>query len=83
MAAIEVEHLRRVFRTTIGLLRRRTGKDLAVDDLSFQVSDGELFGLQGPNGAGRTTTVKILTTLLILTVGTARVAGKSVGQEAV
>lgn len=82
MAAIEVEHLRRVYRTTIGILRRRTKEVLAVDDLSFEVSDGELFGLLGPNGAGKTTTVKMLTTLLIPTAGTARVAGLDVVRDA-
>jgi ABC-2 type transport system ATP-binding protein len=63
--AIEVEHLRRIYRTTVGVVRRRPKEILAVDDLSFEVAPGELFGILGPNGAGKTTTVKMLTTLLI------------------
>jgi hypothetical protein len=38
VAAIEVEHLRRVYRTTVGVVRRRGEEVLAVDDLSFEVS---------------------------------------------
>ncbi len=82
MSAIQVEHLRRVYRTTVGVVRRRAKEVLAVDDLSFEVSAGELFGLLGPNGAGKTTTVKMLTTLLIPTSGSARVLGMDVVRQA-
>jgi len=76
--AIEVRNLRRVFRATIGTIRRRTKEVIAVDDISFDIRDGELFGLLGPNGAGKTTTVKMLTTLLIPTHGTATILGHDV-----
>jgi ABC-2 type transport system ATP-binding protein len=79
---IEVEHLRRIYKTTIGILRRREKEVVAVDDVSFAVEQGELFGLLGPNGAGKTTSVKMLTTLLIPTDGTARVLGYDVVKEA-
>ncbi len=46
----------------------------AVDDISFEVADGELFGLIGPDGAGKTTLFRILTTLLIADEGIATVA---------
>ena len=82
MSAIEVENLRRVYRTTVGVVRRRAKEVLAVDDLSFEVAAGELFGLLGPNGAGKTTMVKMLTTLLIPTAGTARVMGLDVVRDA-
>jgi ABC-2 type transport system ATP-binding protein len=82
MSAVVVEHLRRVYRTTVGVVRRRAKEVLAVDDLSFEVAPGELFGLLGPNGAGKTTTVKMLTTLLIPTSGTARVMGMDVVHDA-
>jgi ABC-2 type transport system ATP-binding protein len=82
MAAIEVDRLRRVYRTTIGVVRRRAKEVLAVDDLSFEVGPGELFGLLGPNGAGKTTTVKMLTTLLIPSSGTARILGLDIVREA-
>ena len=82
MNAIEVNHLRRVFKTTIGVIRRRTKEVVAVEDISFGVADGELFGLLGPNGAGKTTTVKMLTTLLIPTGGTATLLGHDVVKQA-
>jgi ABC-2 type transport system ATP-binding protein len=47
----------------------------AVENLSFEVREGELFGLLGPNGAGKTTTMRMLTTLLKPDTGTASVAG--------
>lgn len=51
-------------------------KDLkAVDDISFDIKEGELFGLIGPDGAGKTTVFRILTTLLIADKGLATVAG--------
>jgi ABC-2 type transport system ATP-binding protein len=47
----------------------------AVDDISFAVEEGEVFGFLGPNGAGKTTTINILCTLLTPTSGTAEIAG--------
>ncbi len=79
---IKVRHLRRVYRATIGVFRRKTKEVVAVDDISFDVQPGELFGLLGPNGAGKTTTIKMLTTLLIPTSGTARVLGYDVVKQA-
>jgi ABC-2 type transport system ATP-binding protein len=80
--AIQVRNLRRIYRTTIGVIRRRTKEVVAVDDISFDVAPGELFGLLGPNGAGKTTTVKMLTTLLLPTAGTAQVLGFDVVRQA-
>ena len=47
----------------------------ALQDISFEVKSSELFGLIGPDGAGKTTLFRILTTLLIADEGTAIVAG--------
>jgi ABC-type multidrug transport system ATPase subunit len=47
----------------------------ALQDISFEVKPNELFGLIGPDGAGKTTLFRVLTTLLIANEGTARVAG--------
>jgi ABC-2 type transport system ATP-binding protein len=80
--AIEVQNLRRVFRTTLGVFKRSIKEVVAVEDVSFAVASGELFGLLGPNGAGKTTSVKMLTTLLIPTAGSARILGHDVVKEA-
>ena len=53
----------------------------AVDDVSFEVNDGELFGLIGPDGAGKTTLFRILTTLLFANEGTATVSDFDVVQD--
>ncbi len=54
----------------------------AVNDVSFEVKEGEFFGFLGPNGAGKTTTIKILTTLLQKTAGDVTVAGYNVETDA-
>ncbi|MGZ4054889.1 MAG: ABC transporter ATP-binding protein [Bacteroidia bacterium] len=51
------------------------GSVLAVDDVSFSVEKGELFGLIGPDGAGKSTIFRLLTTLLVADKGTATVGG--------
>ena len=59
-------------------LVRRFGKVAAVDDVSFQVQKGEIFGFLGPNGSGKTTVIKMLTGLLPLSAGSAQVEGLDV-----
>lgn len=54
----------------------------AVDEISFDVDEGEVFGFLGPNGAGKSTTMMILTTLLKPSSGEARVAGFDVLSQA-
>ena len=56
-------------------LTKRFGSFTAVDNVSFDVPDGEMFGYLGPNGAGKTTLMRILTTLVIPTGGSAKIAG--------
>lgn len=58
-----------------GLSHSYNGKDYVVDDVSFAVKKGEVFGLLGRNGAGKSTTIKILTTLITPTKGDAKVLG--------
>jgi ABC-2 type transport system ATP-binding protein len=82
MPVIEASELRRTYRTTTGVIRRRALAVEAVRGVSFAVEPGELFGLLGPNGAGKTTTIKMLITLLLPTSGTARVLGLDVVREA-
>ena len=61
-----------------GLTKRFAADVLAVDDLSFAVSEGQVCGLLGPNGAGKTTTLRILVGLVRPTAGEARLFGKVV-----
>ena len=62
-------------------LVKRFGPLTAVDRVSFQVEDGEVFGFLGPNGAGKTTTINVLCTLMRPTAGRARVAGYDVASQ--
>jgi ABC-2 type transport system ATP-binding protein len=57
------------------------GATLAVDDISFSIEKGELFGLIGPDGAGKTSIFRILTTLLLADKGTASVVGNDVVKD--
>lgn len=69
-AAIEVQRL-----------SRRFGAFTAVDDLSFTVAQGEIFGFLGSNGAGKSTTIRMLCGLLRPTSGTALVGGVDVATD--
>ncbi|MFW6330665.1 MAG: ATP-binding cassette domain-containing protein, partial [Gemmatimonadota bacterium] len=62
-------------------LTRRFAELVAVDALSFEVAPGELFGLVGPDGAGKTTTLRMLAGILTPSDGDATVAGFSVVAE--
>lgn len=81
MNTIEVRNLCRVYRARMGIMGRKSKEVVAVDGISFAVSEGELFGLLGPNGAGKTTTIKMLTTLLTPTSGTASVLGHDLATQ--
>jgi len=82
MNAIEIRNLRRVYKSTEGIIKRKVKEVIAVEDVSFDIGNGELFGLLGPNGAGKTTTVKMLTTLLIPTSGKATILGLDIVRDA-
>ena len=64
-------------------LTRRFGAFTAVDSLTLVANAGEVFGLLGSNGAGKSTTIKMLTTLLPPTSGEARVGGFSITRQPV
>src|SRR5262249_37733268 len=81
-SVIETRELKRTYRTSTGVVRRRPLEVEAVRGISFEVGEGELFGLLGPNGAGKTTTIKMLITLLLPTGGEARVLGLDVVRDA-
>ena len=59
-------------------LIKRYGDKVAVDNVSFDVHQGEVFGFLGPNGAGKTTTIKVIVGLLQPTSGTVKVSGYDV-----
>jgi ABC-2 type transport system ATP-binding protein len=64
-------------------LTKYFGPVLAVDRISFEVTQGEIVGFLGPNGAGKTTTMRILTSYIPATSGIARVAGYDVMTESI
>ncbi len=63
-------------------LRKTYGKTIAVNDISFEVEEGEIFGLLGPNGAGKTTTVECMQALRQPDSGDIRVLGLDPRTEA-
>jgi len=64
------------------LVKRYTkSKTNAVDNVSFQVRQGEIFGLLGPNGAGKTTTIGVLTTAVLPTSGSTCIMGIDVASD--
>jgi ABC-2 type transport system ATP-binding protein len=69
--AIEVNHI-----------VKKYGDFTAVNDISFQVAEGEIFGLLGPNGAGKSTLIRMMTTLIPITAGYAKISGHDVRTEA-
>ncbi|MGN6182787.1 MAG: ABC transporter ATP-binding protein [Thermoanaerobaculia bacterium] len=70
MSAVNVDHVTKKF-----------GATTALDDVTFEVQDGELFGFIGPDGAGKTTLFRILATLMIPDSGHATVLGKDVVKQ--
>jgi ABC-2 type transport system ATP-binding protein len=62
-------------------LVKRFGSIQAVADVSFEIHAGEIFGILGPNGSGKTTTIRMLCGLLAPTSGRAEVAGHDVARE--
>jgi len=62
-------------------IKKSYGKVEALRGVSFEVAPGEVFGLIGPDGAGKTTLIRILTTLLLADSGTAQVTGRDVVRD--
>lgn len=67
---IKVEHL-----------TKKYGEVLALDDLSFEIEEGQVYGFLGPNGAGKSTTMNIMTGCLSATAGSVTIGGHDVFEE--
>lgn len=74
--ALTLDRIRKSYKTGLGL-RHRT----AVEDLSVEVSAGEIFGLLGPNGAGKTTTIKVLLGMVFPDSGHGSLLGQPLGDR--
>lgn len=70
MAAVEVKNLRKNY-----------GSLEAVKGISFNVNEGEIFGLIGPNAAGKTTVLRVVSTLLTITSGTVKIMNYDVSKK--
>jgi ABC-2 type transport system ATP-binding protein len=84
-SAVETDGLTKWYvrpRSVVDLVRGRPAtQKLALTDVTLCVEQGEVFGLLGPNGSGKTTFLKILSTILSPTSGTARIFGHDVLRE--
>ena len=91
MSIIEVKNLTKVFKKPIreegvkgmikGLFSRKYEEIRAVDDISFSIEEGEIVGYIGANGAGKSTTIKMMCGILHPTSGSVTVDGKSFDRE--
>lgn len=83
--AIEIQNLKKAFTKNIGLrefLRGRKESFFAINDVSLNIREGEIFGLLGHNGAGKTTIIKILTTLILPTDGRVKIYDFDIKKDA-
>lgn len=62
-------------------LTKKFGESIAVDNISFEIKQGEFFGFLGPNGAGKTTTIKCVTGISTITQGSIKTFGIDVVSE--
>jgi ABC-2 type transport system ATP-binding protein len=62
-------------------IKKKIGKKMIIDDISFEVNAGEIFGFLGPNGAGKTTTIRMLFGLISITEGEILINGFSIRDD--
>src|ERR1700690_4296059 len=85
MDQVVFESVRKVFRHRPALFnwvgRERTGETVALNDVSFSASSAEVVALLGPNGSGKTSTLKLISTMLLADAGVVRVGGCDAQRE--
>ncbi|HUM06217.1 MAG TPA: ABC transporter ATP-binding protein [Terriglobales bacterium] len=85
MDRVVFESVRKVFRHRPALFnwlgRERSGETIALKDLSFSVKAGEVLVILGPNGSGKTTTLKLISTMLLPDAGSVQVGGHATLRE--
>jgi len=79
--ALEMEEVTKKFKTGGPFPWMPRREVVAIDNVSFKVKPGEIFGVLGPNGSGKSTLVRLVATLLIPDAGTIRVFGHDVQKE--
>ena len=62
-------------------LTKKYGEKIAVNNISFEIKEGELFSLLGVNGAGKTTTIKMLSTLILPNSGEVKINGLDIKKD--
>jgi len=78
---INIKNLERFYHTKKGFIKKESYSIKALDNISFQVNKGEVFGLLGLNGAGKSTLMKILSTILIQNSGEAKMFNLDLKRE--
>src|SRR5215471_11338021 len=63
-------------------LTKEYGRSRGISDVTFEITEGEVFGFLGPNGAGKTTTMRVLMGLLRPTAGRALIGGRDCWRQA-
>jgi ABC-2 type transport system ATP-binding protein len=66
---------------TVENLRKKFGKQIALNGINFSIREGEFYGLLGPNGAGKTTTISIVSTILEADEGSVSIAGMDLSKN--
>ena len=64
-------------------ITKRFNDKLVLDNISFEVKEGEIFGLIGPNGAGKSTLINIMTNLIVANNGSVEICGHDISKESI
>lgn len=75
------KEMKKVSILQVNNLTKKVGKKTLVNQLSFDVNEGEILGLLGPNGAGKTTTIRMIVGLISKSSGTVEINGKNVDKD--